>query len=174
MLYCARTPARTLRSAPTGNGGLRARGKKKDGVMTQTQASDSTQAKVLAIDADPEVLGLYKSYLSRHGYEVVGTTAASEGMKLLAANPDTKIVILELDLHSNMMTGEEWLNWFQAQQSLAKIIVASWARRILTVIKGNNGVAGITKPFHMEELQELMEVLLDPQGQVSGENQFIH
>ena len=31
---------------------------------------------------------------------------------------------------------------------------------ILTITKGNNMTAALTKPFHMEELQELIEVLL--------------
>jgi DNA-binding response OmpR family regulator len=51
------------------------------------------------------------------------------------------------------------------------VVVASGKGDILTVTKGNNITAALTKPFHMEELQELVEVLLadDWKDQVSAD-----
>lgn len=114
--------------------------------------------KILAIEDDPEVLALYKSFLQKRGYEVVSATGALEGMSLLAAHPDTRLILLDLNLPG--MSGEEWIDWYVGQGRQTPVVVASGKGDILTITKGNNRTAALTKPFHMEELQELIEVLL--------------
>jgi DNA-binding response OmpR family regulator len=114
--------------------------------------------KILAIEDDPEVLALYKTYLQKRGYDVLSATGAIEGMNLLAANPDTKLILLDLNLPG--MSGEEWIAWYREQGRRTPVVVASGKGDILTITKGNNMTAALTKPFHMEELQELIEVLL--------------
>ncbi len=125
--------------------------------------------KILAIEDDPEVLQLYKSYLQRRGYSVISATGALEGMSLLHAHPDTRLILLDLNLPG--MSGEEWIAWYLQQGKRTPVVVASGKGDILTITKGNNMTAALTKPFHMEELQELIEVLLadDWQNQVSSE-----
>ena len=147
--------------------------------MSQTQISRNTKQippsntppKILAIEDDQEVIALYKSYLTKRGYEVVGTSGAVDGMRLLASNPDTKLVILDLNLPG--MSGDVWLAWFLETQksNQAKVVVCSGSGRILTVSKGNNGISALSKPFHMEELWELIEVVIAPdwENQVSNE-----
>jgi two-component system, OmpR family, response regulator len=132
------------------------------------QATQENQ-KILAIEDDPEVLQLYKSYLQRRGYSVISASGAVEGMSLLNAHPDTRLILLDLNLPG--MSGEEWIAWYLQQGKRTPVVVASGKGDILTITKGNNMTAALTKPFHMEELQELIEVLLtdDWQDQVSSE-----
>jgi len=114
--------------------------------------------KILAIEDDPEVLSLYKAFLQKRGYEVLSATGAVEGISLLQSHPDTRLILLDLNLPG--MSGEEWIAWYQAQGKQTPVVVASGKGDILTITKGNNITAALTKPFHMEELQELIEVLL--------------
>lgn len=127
--------------------------------MMTEQNQANPNHKILAIEDDPEVLALYKSYLQRRGYEVLSATGATEGISLLQRNPDTRLILLDLNLPGGM-SGEEWIAWFLTQGKKTPVVVASGKGDILTITKGNNRTAALTKPFHMEELQELIEVLL--------------
>ena len=127
--------------------------------MLETQRGNpNREQKILAIEDDPEVLALYKSYLQKRGYQVLSATGAIEGMDLLAQNPDTRLILLDLNLPG--MSGEEWIAWYVSQGKQTPVVVASGKGDILTITKGNSMTAALTKPFHMEELQELIEVLL--------------
>ena len=126
-------------------------------MMTEA-ASSQHEHKILAIEDDPEVLHLYKTYLQKRGYEVLSAAGALEGMSLLQSNPDTRLILLDLNLPG--MSGEEWIAWYLQQGKHTPVVVASGKGDILTITKGNNMTAALTKPFHMEELQELIEVLL--------------
>lgn len=134
--------------------------------MLQSTATSKSN-KILAIEDDPEVLALYKTFLQRKGYSVLSAAGAVEGMTLLQQNPDTRLILLDLNLPG--MSGEEWMAWYIQQGRKTPVVVASGKGDILTITKGNNVTAALTKPFHMEELQELIEVLLadDWQDQVS-------
>jgi DNA-binding response OmpR family regulator len=127
----------------------------------ETQAathSNGKSNKILAIEDDPEVLALYKSYLQKRGYDVVSAGGAVEAMNVLQSHPDTRLILLDLNLPG--MSGEEWIAWYLQQGKQTPVVVASGKGDILTITKGNNMTAALTKPFHMEELQELIEVLL--------------
>jgi DNA-binding response OmpR family regulator len=127
----------------------------------ETQAAAHSNArgnKILAIEDDPEVLALYKSYLQKRGYDVLSAGGAVEAMNILQTNPDTRLILLDLNLPG--MSGEEWIAWYLQQGKQTPVVVASGKGDILTITKGNNMTAALTKPFHMEELQELIEVLL--------------
>lgn len=126
--------------------------------MLETRTSGNANHKILAIEDDPEVLALYKNYLQKRGYEVLSATGAVEGMNLLSQNPDTRLILLDLNLPG--MSGEEWIEWYGRQNKKTPVVVASGKGDILTITKGNTRTAALTKPFHMEELQELIEVLL--------------
>jgi len=126
--------------------------------MLEASSSASKANKILAIEDDPEVLSLYKNYLQKRGYEVLSAAGAVEGMTVLQNNPDTRLILLDLNLPG--MSGEEWIAWYLQQGRQTPVVVASGKGDILTITKGNNMTAALTKPFHMEELQELIEVLL--------------
>jgi DNA-binding response OmpR family regulator len=124
--------------------------------MLETDRTKSN--KILAIEDDPDVLSLYKAFLQKRGYVVLSASGAVEGMNVLASNPDTGLILLDLNLPG--MSGEEWMAWYLQQGKRTPVVVASGMGDILTITKGNNMTAALTKPFHMEELQELIEVLL--------------
>jgi len=125
--------------------------------------------KILAIEDDPEVLKLYSSFFNRKGYTVISASGGNEAMSLLRAHPDTRLILLDLNMPG--MSGEEWMAWYLQQGLHMPVVVASGKGDILTITKGNNVTAALTKPFHMEELQELVEVLLaeDWKDQVSSD-----
>ncbi len=128
-------------------------------MLSEASNNDPTNAqKILAIEDDPEVLSLYKSFLQKKGYQVLSAAGALEAMDLLTMNPDTRLILLDLNLPG--MSGEEWITWYFQQGKQTPVVVASGKGDILTITKGNNMTAALTKPFHMEELQELIEVLL--------------
>ena len=114
--------------------------------------------KILAIEDDPEVLHLYETFFQKKGYQVLTANGGMEAMNILQMNPDTKLILLDLNMPG--MSGEEWMAWYLQQGQGAPVVVASGKGDILTITKGNNITAALTKPFHMEELQELVEVLL--------------
>lgn len=136
------------------------------------QKARAKSNKILAIEDDPEVLQLYKSFLQRKGYEVISANGGREAMSLLQSNPDTRLILLDLNMPG--MSGEEWMAWYLQQGKQTPVVVASGKGDILTITKGKNVTAALTKPFHMEELQELIEVLLadDWQDQVSPDNKM--
>src|SRR5688500_1273795 len=103
-------------------------------MMLDAHGKGSNQ-KILAIEDDPEVLALYKTFLQKRGYEVISATGAVEGMSLLVANPDTRLILLDLNLPG--MSGEEWIDWYQQQGKRTPVVVASGKGDILTITKGN-------------------------------------
>src|SRR5213082_1370041 len=127
-------------------------------MMTEAARQSNDANKILAIEDDPEVLSLYKAFLQKRGYEVLSAAGAVEGMSLLQTHPDTRLILLDLNLPG--ISGEEWIAWYLQQGRQTPVVVASGKGDILTITKGNNMTAALTKPFHMEELQELIEVLL--------------
>lgn len=134
---------------------------------TTTQAAHNK--KILAIEDDPEVLSLYVTFFRKRGYDVVTASGAVEAMATLEANPDTRLVLLDLNLPG--MSGEEWMKWYFERPNKVPVVVASGKGDILTITRDQNMTAALTKPFHMEELQELVEVLMadDWRGEVSGD-----
>jgi len=126
--------------------------------MLNPMTSNATSKKILAIEDDPEVLHLYESFFQKKGYQVLTANGGREAMAILQTNPDTKLILLDLNMPG--MSGEEWMAWYLQQGKGVPVVVASGKGDILTITKGKNFTAALTKPFHMEELQELVEVLL--------------
>src|SRR5438270_10238844 len=105
-----------------------------------TQEHNSTNNhKILAIEDDPEVLALYKTFLQKKGYEVLSAAGAVEGMKLLQTNPDTRLILLDLNLPG--MSGEEWIAWYIQQGKQTPVVVASGQGDDLRITKGYNMTA---------------------------------
>jgi len=88
---------------------------------TSRSSSNNPNHKILAIEDDPEVLALYKTYLQKRGYEVLSATGAVEGMNLLSANPDTRLILLDLNLPGT--DGREVLASIKADDDLRQIPV---------------------------------------------------
>src|SRR5438132_14099344 len=100
--------------------------------MTEASAvAHRDQNKILAIEDDPEVLSLYKSYLQKRGYEVLSAAGAVEGMSLLQNNPDTRLILLDLNLPG--MSGEEWIALYLKKGTQTPVGFVSGKSAILTM-----------------------------------------
>ncbi len=137
--------------------------------METERLEKNSGKKILAIEDDPEVLDLYETFFKRKGYQVLSASGGQEAISLLQAHPDTRLILLDLNMPG--MSGEEWMAWYLQQGRGVPVVVASGKGDILAVTKGKNITAALTKPFHMEELQELVEVLLadDWTGELSSD-----
>ena len=136
-------------------------------------ASDRMGAKILAIEDDPQILDLYVTFFERRGYTVLTCSNAKKAIATLEDNRDVKLILLDLNLPG--MSGEEWMDWYEPSGIAAPVIVVSGKGDILSVARNHDHVAALTKPFHMEELQELVEVLLqgdDWQSEVTDDAQM--
>ena len=119
--------------------------------------------KILAIEDDPEVLALYKSYLQKRGYEVLSAAGAVEGMSLLQSNPDTRLILLDLNLPG--MSGIEALKILHDDASTAHIpVVALSANATPADIEKGLNVGFyryLTKPVKIVEFMQTLNAALD-------------
>jgi signal transduction histidine kinase/DNA-binding NarL/FixJ family response regulator len=77
-----------------------------DDVATERGAEARQRWKVAIIDDDPAVhsgtrFALYDYALAGHGLELISATSAAEGRALLAAHPDTAVVLLDVVMESD-------------------------------------------------------------------------
>src|SRR5258708_28311884 len=49
-------------------------------------------------------------------YQVLSASGATEGISLLQRNPDTRLILLDLNLPGGM-SGEEWIAWYIDRKS---------------------------------------------------------
>src|SRR5260370_42659613 len=110
------------------------------------ESSGQKLNKILGIEDGPEVLSVCKAFLQKRGYQVLSATGAVEGISLLQSHPDTRLILLDLNLPG--MSGEEWIAWYLAQAKQTPVVVASGKGDIITITKGTNLAAALTKPFH--------------------------
>jgi len=129
----------------------------KNGLGSSGRAKESF--KLLAIEDDPEVLALYKTFLTKRGHEVIGVSTAMDGIYALGQHPDIDFIILDLNLP--VMSGQAWLTWYRQQGFQQPVVIATGRADALAIAGGNRNTAVLTKPFHMDELHELLAVVLD-------------
>src|SRR3569833_938621 len=98
-------------------------------VEAQVSKGKGVNNKILAIEDDPEVLNLYKSFLQTRGYEVLSAAGAVEGMSLLQSNPDTRLILLDLTLPG--ISGDEFIALYVQQGKQTPVGVASGKGDIL-------------------------------------------
>ncbi len=113
---------------------------------------------VLIIEDAEEMRDLLGNYMQRLGYEVIEANDGLEGIKLAQSlRPD----LIVLDLMMPVATGDFTLGFLRSTEALKKIpvIVTSAhpnARNIAAQLGAN---ACLGKPFHMDELRELITQL---------------
>lgn len=131
---------------------------------SQTNGSMSRET-ILAIEDDPAVLSLYVSFFEKKGFQVLTASDATEATRVVEEFPNVRLILLDLNLPG--MSGEEWMNWYEkrAGSSASPIVVVSGKGDILSVTREKESTAALTKPFHMDELEELVDVLLEEDWQ---------
>ncbi|HEY5611705.1 MAG TPA: response regulator [Thermoanaerobaculia bacterium] len=123
----------------------------------------SSQPKILAVEDDEGILTVYRDFLKKSGYEVICATDGSEAINLLKAHPDTRLILL--DLHLPGISGHELIELFDEQGRKTPVIVTSARGDILSVTRDRKSTAALSKPFQMEELRDLIELLLSSDWQ---------
>ncbi|MCC6954232.1 MAG: response regulator transcription factor [Deltaproteobacteria bacterium] len=124
-------------------------------------APDTSQARVLVCDDDPDARALISSTMTAAGYNVVEAGDGAEAQEIcLVQLPD----VIVMDIMMPKMTGMEFLAWFREAVTDPYVPVL-----LLTALdQVDNRVAGlaqgaddyVTKPFHYRELQARVEALL--------------
>ena len=140
--------------------------------------SQALSSKILAIEDDPEVLALYKTYLQKRGYDVISACGAVEGMHLLRDNPDTRLILLDLNLPKK--DGREVLQEIKTDDALKRIpvVVLTTSKAEEDVLRTYNLHANcyVTKPVDLEKFMVVVKtidvfwltvVTLPPGGQKS-------
>ncbi|MGQ9553074.1 MAG: response regulator transcription factor [Anaerolineae bacterium] len=118
--------------------------------------------RVLCIEDDPEMIELVCLILEQHGYEVVGRTSGSQGLRAAAEiRPD----VILLDLMMPEMDGWEVYRHIKREPSLAAIpviIVTAKAQNIDKVLGLHIAKVDdyVTKPFGPNELLRCIERVL--------------
>jgi CheY-like chemotaxis protein len=104
------------------------------------------RSKLLIVDDDPEVRVIVAEFLEEFGYDVLQASGGLAALKLLADNPDVRMMITDIRMPD--MSGIELANIATERQRDLKIILISGffvsqqiERRFLR------------KPFRMNELQ---------------------
>ncbi len=120
------------------------------------------QRKILVVDDDPDIFEIVQTNLEGAGYEVVGASDGSEGLrKVLAENPDLVI----LDVLMPEMDGWEVLRQIEADPRTAglPIIMLTCKSEDADILRGleEGAVEYVTKPFYPENLVASVKILLN-------------
>ncbi len=124
--------------------------------------------KVLVVDDSAALQQMYKLTLSRYKCPVISALSGQEGLNSLANNPDTNLLIVDLDMPQ--MSGLEFIKKVREQEAYRNIPIIivstkgtkeSDAQEALALAQGN-----IIKPFTSNEVHKLIESL-SPQTAVA-------
>src|SRR5687767_6915722 len=116
------------------------------------------KGRLLLVEDDPEVLLLYYVYLTKHGFQC---DMAAGGVEAIAKCLTNEYAVVFTDLNMPGMDGEELVAWLVTNRPAVRIIAASAKTRLDQL---RDEAIFLSKPFHMEELLELLEVITDEQA----------
>ena len=116
--------------------------------------------KVLIVDDSAALQQMYKVTLSRYKCTIISALSGQEGLNALAGNPDTNLLIVDLDMPR--MSGLEFIKKVKEQEAYGNIpiIIVSTkgtendAEKALAFAQGS-----LRKPFTSNELHTLIESL---------------
>ena len=116
--------------------------------------------KVIVVDDSAALQQTYKFTLLRYKCEILSALGGHEGLNYLACNPDTNLLIVDINMPH--MSGLEFIKKVKEQEAYSNIpiIIASTrkreddAREALAFAQGN-----LIKPFTSNEVHTLIESL---------------
>jgi DNA-binding response OmpR family regulator len=120
-------------------------------------------ARILVIDDNPSLLGLYRDLFEDEGYEVIlQSTPQFDAATIAAAAPD--LIVLDLLFEGNLV-GWEALQALKLQPSSSSIpiVICSAATKYVAVLQSAFTMLGahvLTKPFNLETLLKAVNQLL--------------
>ncbi len=116
--------------------------------------------KVIVVDDSAALQQTYKITLLRYKCHVIPALSGQEGLNLLADNPDTSLLIVDINMpHMNGFEFIEKVKEYEAYSNIPIIIVSTRgkeddAEEALTIAQGN-----LIKPFTSNEVHTLIESL---------------
>lgn len=124
--------------------------------MTQSTAETSTQARILIVDDDPDILDALAEILDAEGFEVDRARNGKEALERMAASPPSLVL---LDLMMPVMDGWEFSQQLKTRgEELARtpIIVLSADRNVASKARDIGAVGHLAKPFELTDLLQLV------------------
>ena len=121
--------------------------------------------KLLVIDDDEKLVGVYRELLTPYGFEVLTALNGEQAMPLVEKNDD--IVLVILDLSMPRMDGREWLRWFRRQQRESPVIVITGYKLEPSDEELKPAVV-LEKPFHPAELLDIVGLFCGLSASVSA------
>ena len=109
--------------------------------------------KLLVIDDDQKLIGVYRELLTPYGFEVLVALDGEQAIPLVEENPDIQLVIL--DLAMPRMDGRQWLRWFRGKKSDSPVIIIT-GYKLEPADEELKPSVVLEKPFHVAELLDLV------------------
>jgi CheY-like chemotaxis protein len=127
--------------------------------------------KVLVVDDSAALQQTYKYTLLRYKCEILSALGGKEGLNSLASNPDTNLLIVDINMPH--MSGFEFIKKVKEQEDYSNIpiIIVSTRKReddakeALAFAQGN-----LIKPFTSNEVHTLIESLFPQSADLVGCN----
>jgi DNA-binding response OmpR family regulator len=121
--------------------------------------------KLLVIDDDEKLVGVYRELLTPYGFEVLTALDGEQAMPIVEKNDDIALVILDLSMPR--MDGREWLRWFRGQQRESPVIVIT-GYKLEPADEELKPAVVLEKPFHPAELLDIVGLFCGLSAAVSG------
>jgi two-component system cell cycle sensor histidine kinase/response regulator CckA len=109
--------------------------------------------KLLVIDDDQQLVGVYRDLLSPYGFEVLFAYDGEQACPLVDEHPDIQLVILDLSMPR--MDGRQWLRWFRAKRKDSPVIVIT-GYKLDPADEDLSPSVVLEKPFHVAELLDMV------------------
>lgn len=109
--------------------------------------------KLLVIDDDEKLVGVYRELLTPYGFDVLTALDGEQAMPLVEQHDD--IVLVILDLSMPRMDGREWLRWFRGQHRESPVIVIT-GYKLEPSDEDLKPAVVLEKPFHPAELLDIV------------------
>jgi DNA-binding response OmpR family regulator len=122
-------------------------------VSIQARRTPFKLRKLLVIDDDAKLLGLYRDLLLPYGFQVLTAADGQDAIPIVEQNPDILLVIL--DLAMPRMDGREWLRWFRGCRKESPVIIIS-AYHLEARDEDLKPAVILEKPFEVTELLDLV------------------
>lgn len=115
--------------------------------------------KVLAIEDDPEIVGLLERSLAPHGYQLLNADDGEKGI-LMACDETVDFLLLDLTLPG--IDGFQALKRIRAVRPDLRVLTLTARKDLENKVTALNAGADdyLTKPFHLEELLARMQALM--------------
>ena len=130
--------------------------------MTINDFNNSSQARILVVDDEPEIHTVLGKLLSKEGFIVTGAYGADEALRIIdEARPD----LIILDIMMPMVSGIEVCNRLKSDPKTKDILVLivsardAQADRIDGLMHGADDY--VSKPFHLRSLVRKIEHMLE-------------